>query len=226
MVLCAYTHKHTLQDVGTMHACTSSAILLKVHPSVLGMSSPQSIQSMVPIKVSTIYGTLLEVLVYPGMPILDFKNKCFEEDLWDGTPIHLLSPLAINVDVATMMTEGRQVTDPRPWERKGRYNRFRLCTKDCHLLDDEGVLQQDMLTDCKLFKVQWMKQFNFRADEWELIVAIKNSFKTKKHIENVDMAFNHRTSFRAFPFFDDSDSKLFGLVYQHSAFQRHARMDM
>ena len=164
------------------------------------------------VSVSTIHGNLIRVLVHPGMQILDFKDKCFENDLWSGTPISLLTPLAINRDLAVMMSEGKQITDPRPLLMKGRYNRFRLCTKDGDLLDDEGVLQEDMLTNCKLFKVQWMKQFNLRVEEEASLVQCMTS---EQHIVSFDMTFNHNTSFRAFPFYGN-ENQLHGIVYQHS----------
>ena len=181
---------------------------------VLGMSFDSQHQW---VSVSTIHGNLIRVLVHPGMQILDFKDKCFENDLWSGTPISLLTPLAINVDLAAMMSEGKQVTDPRPWQMKGRYNRFRLCTKDGALLDDEEVLQEDMLTDCKLFKVQWMKQFNLRVEEEASLVQCMTS---EQHVVSFDMTFNHNTSFRAFPFYGN-EGQLHGLVYQHNESQGH-----
>ena len=70
------------------------------------------------------------------MQIVDVKDKCFEEDLWHGSPICLCTPLAINRDLAAMMAEGQQRMNPRQWQRTGEYNRFRLCTKDGVLLDD------------------------------------------------------------------------------------------
>ena len=153
--------------------------------------------------------------MHPGMPIQDFKEKCFEEDLWYGTPYRLLTPLQINVDLAVMMAEGKQVVNPRPWQMKGQYNRFRLCTKDGDLLDDEEVLQEEMLAECKVFKVQWMKQFNFKEHEKEMLLKCQ-----LQHIESFDTTFNRSSSFRAFPFYG-FESQLHGLVYQHSETQGH-----
>ena len=205
---------HKLSNFDQADLCCAHQSTIQVHPSVLGMSFNSQHQW---VSVSTIHGNLVRVLVHPGMQILDFKDKCFEEDLWSGTPISLLTPLAINVDLAAMMSEGKQVTDPRPWQMKGRYNRFRLCTKDGDLLDDEDVLQEDMLTNCKLFKVQWMKQFNLRVEEEASLVQCMTS---EQHVVSFDMTFNHNTSFRAFPFYGN-EGQFHGLVYQHSEIKGH-----
>ena len=126
--------------------------------------------SEVLVTVSTIYGNVINVRVHPGMQILDFKGKCMEEDLWDGCPIQDCIPLAVNVDLANIMAERKHSrTDARPWQTDGRYNRFKLCTLDGDMMDDEGVLQPAMLTDNRFFNVQWMKQVNLRREELEML---------------------------------------------------------
>ena len=124
------------------------------------------------VSVSTIYGTLIRGPVHPCMPILDFKAQFMKAYLWDGFPIGLCIPLAIGVDLAGMMPEGRgSVTNPNPWRTDGRYNRFRLCTMHNHLLDDDGVLLPNVLTDCTLSKAQWVKQVSFRFQGIEKLHA-------------------------------------------------------
>ena len=105
--------------------------------------------------VSTLYGNIIGVIVYPVMSEQDFKAKIFEDDLWDGKlPTGDGSPLRINVDMAAMMAEGKHWEDPGQWQTGGRYNRFRLCLLSGDVLNDDGVLQPDILTDNSLFKVQ------------------------------------------------------------------------
>ena len=78
-----------------------------------------------------------------------------------------------------------------------------------------------MLTDCKLFKVKWVKQFNFRDEEPNLMFQIMKLCLREQPVQSIDVAFNHKTSFRAFPFYDvrSTPGKLYGLVYEHSATQ-------
>ena len=61
-------------------------------------------QNVVP--VTTIYGIMIQSLVYPGIPILDFKTTCMEEALWHGCPIEDCISLAIRVDLANTMADG------------------------------------------------------------------------------------------------------------------------
>ena len=183
-------------------------------------SNSQQQQQQQWVSVSTIYGNLIRVPVHPGMTILDFKDKCFTADLWYGSPICVCTPLAINVDVAAMMSEGEPVIDPRPWQMSGKYNRFRLRTKDGTLLNDEGVLQEDMLTDSTLFKVQWMKQFNFRVEETAMVHECLTSMQP---VESIAITFNHNASFLAFPFYRNEED-LLGLVYQHNDTRGHCEV--
>ena len=155
------------------------------------------------------------------MSILEFKDKCFQEDLWSGVPIWFLTPLAINVDIAALMQEGEETTDPKLWKMVGQYNRFRLCTKDGDLLDDDGVLQQDMISDCKLFKVQWMKQFNLTDAEMALLVGCMTS---DGPVMSFDVTINHNTSFLGFPFYG-KNNELLGLVWQHKKTQGHCERE-
>ena len=173
------------------------------------------------VPVSTIYGNLIKVLVHPGMSILEFKDKCFQEDLWSGVPICVLTPLAINVDMAALMQEGEEITDPKLWKMVGHYNRFRLSTKDGELLDDDGVLQQDMISDCKLFKVQWMKQFNLTDAEMALLVGCMTS---DGPVMSFDVTINHNTPFLGFPFYG-KNNELAGLVWQHKKTQGHCERE-
>lgn len=186
-----------------------------------GITDEQQQQQQQWVSVSTIYGNLIRVPVHPGMPILDFKAKCLEADLWDGCPIGFCTPLAINVDLVDMMSEGRHlsVTDPEPWQTDGRYNRLRLCTNAGQLLDDEGVLQQDVLTDCTLFKVQWMKQFKFRLQE----IAMLQHFGHNPTCGNMAVGVNNNTTFIAYPFYGN-EGQLYGLVYQHNDTQGHSEV--
>ena len=177
------------------------------------------------VSVSTIYGHLIKVLVHPGMPVVDFKDKCFEEDLWHSSPIGLCTPLAINRDLAAMMSEGQQVTDPSPWKELGRYNRFMMCScahswqhgEHANILPDDGVLQQDVLTDSKLFKVQWVKQFNLRVQEKGMLLKCQ-----LQPVECFNVPVNNHTLFLAFPLYGPPPGLfVVGLVYQHSDTQGH-----
>ena len=172
------------------------------------------------VTVSTIYGNVIKVLVHPGMPILEFKSKCIEEDLWYGSPIQDCTPLAINVDLAKMMTERRHSrTDASPWQTDGRYNRFRLCTLGGDMMDDDGVLQPAMLTDNRFFKVQWMKQFNLRLDE----LAMLREFQINQSAGSMTVKGRYNTTFIAYPFYK-SENVLLGLVYQHCDTLGHAEI--
>ena len=205
---------HKLSNFDQADLCCAHQSAIQAHPSVLGMSYHSQQQG---VSVSTIYGNLIRVLVHPGMPILDFNDKCFEEDLCHCSPIGLCTPSAINRGLAAMMSEGQQVTDPRQLQMKGWYNRLRLCTKGGDLLDDEGVLQQDMLTDCTLFKVQWMKQVNLRVEEKAIILQCMTSEQPDM---SIDVTINHNTSFLVFPFYGN-EGQLYGLVYQHNETTGH-----
>ena len=84
---------------------------------------------------------------------------------------------------------------------------------------DEDVLQPATLTDNRFFKVQWMKQFNLRREELEMLWE----FQVNPDAVSMNATWGFNTTFIAYPFYRNED-RLLGLVYQHSNTVGHAEV--
>ena len=144
-------------------------------------------------------GGLIQVPVHAGMSILAFKSQCIALDLWHGSPICECTPLSINFDIASMMSDGtaRQVVSAISsdiLQTDCRYNRIRLCTCDGNFLQEGRQLEEGMLTDTKLFKVVYMKQFNYRTEEAGMIDIFQSG-----RAEKLQLKVHSRTPFIVMP---------------------------
>ena len=90
--------------------------------------------------VSTLCGNIVGIPHGSSMRVLSVVHHSTYEDTWHcGSPIHLVSPLAINVVLMEMMAS---------------VGTLRLSTYNGHLLQDHEVIPKA----CNFFKLVWMKQ--------------------------------------------------------------------
>ena len=101
---------------------------------------PSGIPVTVAINVSTLTGNVVHLQVLPGTLTGNIVQMAMCADTWScGTPVHLLSPLTINLSMAEMKRSG---------------GNMRLSTWDGALLQDGEVIP----ASCNFFKLVFMKQ--------------------------------------------------------------------
>ena len=93
-----------------------------------------------PVQVSTLTGNIVHMQVLPGTLVLDCTRQCMYDDTWSrGTPVHLCTPLPINLSIAKMKASGGNLS---------------LATWDGEFLQDNESLPDK----CEFFKLIFMKQ--------------------------------------------------------------------
>ena len=121
------------------------------------------------VNVSTLHGNFVTVRVPPKMPISAFKEKCMACDQWHcGNPIHQISPLSINKDLAAM----KQKYDAR--------NAITVSTWSGEVLPDGGVLDEDVLASAPFFKPIFMKNYSLSEEDTRIAYVLLDNPQHKK----------------------------------------------
>ena len=164
------------------------------------------------VSVSTLQGTLIQVLVQPDMLVSALKMKCIED-----SPFHMetSSALQTNADLAHVMRNSNVAQCIRG---------VRLSTWYGKLLDDGQSIGSQVETLDMLFKMVFMQQYNLSKAEWAMIKTFADPAQRTAGL--VVTAPNHQTQFIVRPVWggDDRPNAILGIIYNHCDTETHCQL--
>jgi hypothetical protein len=167
------------------------------------------------VAVSTLHGTLINIEVETGTLTKAFKQQCM-----DMCPFHI-TPLSVNADLAAVMVSAGDNQNRRIRRQDG----VRVVYWNGTFLDDEQSLgsQVTLGHNLFLFKLVFMKQYNFSDREYEMMddFADFGQRTSGYHVRG-----RHGTPLVVMPVWGGQDrpNAILGVMYQHKATEDACRM--